>query len=74
MAVEIRGSYAGNLKIDLVHGPNPRRIGRLPVTIDMPAGLTPDQRTKLERSALNCPVHKSLSHEVEIPVEFRYPD
>lgn len=137
MAVEITGSYAGNLKIDLTHGPsgatlttaapvdnqgdgssfsptdlaasalgacmltliaikanqlgidlgpglafrlekhmaaNPRRIGRLPVTIDMPAGLTTDQRTKLERSALTCPVHKSLSHEVDIPVEFRYPD
>jgi len=137
MAVEIRGSYAGNLKIDLTHGPsgttlttaapvdnqgdgssfsptdlaaaalgacmltligikanqegialgpelsfrlekhmssNPRRIGRLPVVIEMPGGLTADQRTKLERSALTCPVHKSLSHEVEIPVEFRYPD
>lgn len=137
MAVEIRGRYAGDLKVELVHGPsgatlttaapvdnqgdgssfsptdlaaaalgacmltligikanqhgielgdglavrvekhmssNPRRIGRLPVTIDMPAGLTPAQRTRLERSALTCPVHKSLSPEIEIPVEFRYAD
>lgn len=53
---------------------NPRRIGSIPVTIQMPAGLTPDQRKKLENAALTCPVHKSLSEEVETPVRFVYPD
>jgi len=28
---------------------NPRRIGRIPVAIQMPHGLTPEQRRKLER-------------------------
>src|SRR3954468_16117258 len=51
---------------------NPRRIAAIPVTIQMPAGLTPDQRKKLENAALTCPVHKSLSDEVERPVEFVY--
>jgi putative redox protein len=137
LAVEIRGVYAGNLNVDLTHGPSgtalrtaapvdnrgdgssfsptdlasaslgacmltliaikamdlgielqgdlsfrlekhmaahPRRIAHLPVVIDMPRGLTPDQRTKLERAALTCPVHKSLAPEVDRPVEFRYPD
>jgi len=137
MAVEIKGSYRGNLNIEVVHGPsgtrlttaapvdnqgdgssfsptdlaatalgtcmltligitaqrhpeidlsglafrvekhmvdNPRRIGRLPVTIEMPAGIAPDVRKKLERSALTCPVHKSLHPDVEMPVEFVYPE
>jgi putative redox protein len=51
---------------------NPRRIGAIPVTLHMPAGLTPDQKKKLENAALTCPVHKSLSEEVEKPVEFVY--
>lgn len=136
MAVEITGRYAGNLKMELVHGPSgavlktaapvdnlgdgssfsptdlvaaalgscmvttmgivaqrhgidlasasfrvekhmrndPRRIGALPVTIHMPAGLAPDDRTRLERAALTCPVHKSLLPEVEAPVTFVYDD
>jgi len=136
MAVEISGTYAGNLKFDLVHGPSgtrlrvvppldnqgdgssfsptdlvaaglgacmlsliaivgerdglelsglsfrlekhmtaePRRIGRIAVTIFMPKGLAGDARAKLERAALTCPVHRSLAPEVERPVEFVYPD
>jgi hypothetical protein len=51
---------------------NPRRIGAIPVTITMPPGLNPEQREKLERAALTCPVHKSLSEEVERDVRFVY--
>jgi putative redox protein len=53
---------------------NPRRIGAVPVTIQMPAGLTPEQRKKLENAALTCPVHKSLSEGLEKPVAFVYPE
>jgi len=53
---------------------NPRRIGAIPVTIQMPAGLTDDQKKKLENAAMTCPVHKSLSEGVEKPVEFVYAD
>lgn len=53
---------------------NPRRIGAVPVTVQMPSGLTPDQRRKLENAALTCPVHKSLAPEVDRHVEFVYPD
>lgn len=136
MAVEITGRYAGNLNVDLTHGPSgaalrtaapvdnngdgssysptdlvaaalgacmvtimgivaqrdgidlegvtfhvekhmnadPRRIGRIPVAIQMPAGLNDKQRKKLERGALTCPVHRSLLPEVEKDVRFVYPD
>jgi uncharacterized OsmC-like protein len=53
---------------------DPRRIGAIPVTIQMPAGLTTPQRKKLENAALTCPVHKSLSPEIDKQVEFAYPD
>ena len=53
---------------------NPRRIGAIPVTIQMPAGLTPEQRKKLENAALTCPVHKSLAEDVDKPVWFVYDD
>lgn len=53
---------------------NPRRIGAVPVTVQMPSGLSADQRQKLESAALTCPVHKSLAPEVDRQVEFVYPD
>ena len=51
-----------------------RRIGKLQVRFDMPAGLAVEDRKMLENAAFTCPVHKSLHPEIEIPVEFCYPD
>lgn len=132
MAVEITGTYTGNLKTTLHHGPSgaelptaaptdnngdgssfsptdlvaaalgscmvttmaivaeregipfagasftlrkqmrsdPRRIDSIPVTLRMPRGLTPEQRARLERAALECPVSRSLLPEIEQRVEF----
>ena len=53
---------------------DPRRVGAAPATIWMPAGLTPDQRKKLENAALTCPVHKSVHPDLERPVRFVYPE
>jgi putative redox protein len=53
---------------------DPRRIDRIPVRIEMPAGLTEVQRRKLEFTARACPVHRSLIEEIEKPMEFVYPD
>jgi uncharacterized OsmC-like protein len=53
---------------------DPRRIGSVPIQIHMPAGLSPKHRKLLERSALTCPVHKSLPDELERKIEFVYPD
>jgi len=52
----------------------PRRIGRLPLRIEMPAGLSSESRKKLERTAQHCPVHHSLHPGIEIEVSFVYPD
>jgi putative redox protein len=49
-----------------------RRIGRLAVTIRVPGALDERAKKTLERTALTCPVHRSLSPAVEIPVEFQW--
>lgn len=49
-----------------------RRIGKLDVKIKMPGGLDERARETLERTARTCPVHKSLSPGVEIPLAFEW--
>lgn len=51
-----------------------RRIGRIPLTITMPAGIKAEQRSMLETAAHSCPVHKSLHPDIEVPVQFVYLD
>ncbi len=51
-----------------------RRIGKLTVAFQMPAGIPTEQRKLLENAAFTCPVHKSLHPDIHIPVEFNYPD
>jgi uncharacterized OsmC-like protein len=50
----------------------PRRIAGLRTRLTIP--LPPDhpQRQLLENAALTCPVHKSLSAEMEKPVDFQW--
>ena len=49
-----------------------RRIGRLEVRFEMPAGIPPDARKPLERAAHTCPVHQSLHPEVEVETSFAW--
>ena len=53
---------------------SPRRIAKIAVRLEMPAGLGDKERSKLERAALTCPVHASLAPWIDRPVEFVYPD
>ena len=51
-----------------------RRIGRLPVTVTIPADkaakVDAADRTKLETAARHCPVHQSLHPDIDSPIEF----
>lgn len=49
-----------------------RRIGRLPVTVRLPARLDAESRAILERAAHTCPVHRSLSPDTSAEIVFRY--
>jgi putative redox protein len=79
----IMGIVAEREKIDLtglritvqkeISAEPPRRIARLITRIEMPKGLTDQQRAKLEKTAHTCPVHQTLQGKVDMPVEFVYP-
>lgn len=57
----------------MAQGPE-RRIARLDVAFEMPAGLSAEDRAVLERAARACPVHRSLHPDVQVDLAFRYPD
>ena len=48
----------------------PRRIARLTTEVHVPLPENHPQRGLLEKTALGCPVHRSLSAEMERPTKF----
>ncbi len=50
-----------------------RRIASLTVEVTVPGDIiTQDNRDKLERAALHCPVHQSLHPDVKLDIRLRY--
>jgi len=68
--IDLRGATVKVVK-EMVADPT-RRIGRLTVEFDLPAGLTAEQQQMLENAANSCPVHKSLAANMELPVVFAW--
>lgn len=52
--------------------PTPRRIGRLPVEVSLPAAIPEEWRERLERVGHTCPVHASLHTDVDSPIVYKY--
>ena len=52
----------------------PRRIVRIVLKMDFPAGIPQEYRTKLENLARTCPVAQSLHPNIMIDQVFSYPD
>lgn len=50
----------------------PRRIQTLEAQITLSSKLTEDQRRKMEETARNCPVHRSLHPDLQVPMTFKY--
>jgi putative redox protein len=48
----------------------PRRVGRLTTEVHVPLVANHPQRELLEKTALGCPVHRSLAAEIERPTKF----
>ena len=67
--VDIKGTKASVTKTMVS---DPRRIGKIDVTLFFPKAYSKKMTTILERSALNCPVHRSLSNDVVKNVHFVY--
>lgn len=66
-------SASGIVLKDMTSEP-PRKIKRLSIRLEMPAGLSAAHRERLETIAKTCPVALSLNPAVELPIEFKYPD
>ena len=68
LGLELKGTVA-EVEKEMVLAPH-RRIGRLAVRIR--SSLSPDRqvREKLEKAAIECPVHYSLHPEIKLEFDF----
>ena len=69
-AIDLKGSKVTVVKEMTSEGP--RRIKKLEATVTLPDRLNAEERSLLERTALSCPVHKSLPADIELPIYFLY--
>lgn len=69
--IDITGATA-TVEKHMTQPPSPRRLGRLPVVVTLPAGVPVEMRERLERIGHACPVHASLHPEVEAPITYIY--
>jgi uncharacterized OsmC-like protein len=55
---------------------NPRRISRINLTFNYPAGfsLPADRREELEQIAFTCPVKESIHPDIVVDVKFNWPE
>ncbi|MDQ6764072.1 MAG: OsmC family protein [Bacteroidota bacterium] len=51
---------------------DPRRIGRIEVSISLPAGANERDRKLLETTGNNCPVAKSLHPDIELVINYNW--
>ena len=68
--IDLRGTTAQVVK-EMSAQP-PRRIAKLTVHFKVPTKLTFEQREKLQRAAMTCPVHKSMHPDVQMPITFEW--
>ncbi|AXG75074.1 OsmC family peroxiredoxin [Flavobacterium arcticum] len=69
MSVNIEGSIA---EVTKYMQSEPRRISKIEVVFTMKSDADEKARTILERTALTCPVHKSLHPDIEKDVTFNW--
>lgn len=51
-----------------------RRVDKLTTTITFPQNYDDHQKKLLQTTAKNCPVAKSIHPDINVPVDFIYPD
>ena len=59
---------SGSVEKHMASGP--RRVSKLEVEISLPTDLNSEDREWLIKRGLACPVHKSVSKEMEVEVQF----
>ena len=61
-----------NASVKKIMGSDPRRISEISIDINMNKNIEEKDRKRLERSALTCPVHRSLHLDLEKKIRFIY--
>lgn len=62
-----------SIEITKIMASNPRRVDEIQITMDLSdTNYTDEQKSLLENAALNCPVAKSLHHDLKQTVDFNY--
>ncbi|MEZ4811434.1 MAG: OsmC family protein [Allomuricauda sp.] len=69
LGVDLTGSTA---EVTKHMAPNPRRIVKVEVRMELPANVTEKNRIILERTANTCPVHYSLHPDIERAIDFNW--
>ena len=67
--IDVTGTNASVKKIMVS---DPRRISEISIDINMNKNIEEKDRKRLERSALTCPVHRSLHPDLEKKIRFIY--
>lgn len=72
---------AGDLQVDITHSKadvkkhmfsDPRRVGKIEVSITLPANGSERDRKVLEKTGNNCPVIKSLHPDIELLINYNW--
>ncbi len=56
--------------VEKIMAGGPRRVARLEIELTLPANLSDEDREFLIRRGMACPVHKSVSEQMELEVKF----
>ena len=77
----VMGIKARTLEVDLTDSvadvtkymaADPRRISKIEINFQLPASVSEKNKTILERTANNCPVHYSLHPDIEKVITFNW--
>ncbi len=68
-SIDIKNTIA---KVKKIMGTSPRRITKIKIDIIFPKDYDSKTKAILERAAYNCPVHQSLSKDMEKDISFKY--
>ncbi|MEP7279534.1 MAG: OsmC family protein [Bacteroidota bacterium] len=71
MGIDLNGT---NLQVQKHMYADPRRVGKIDITVGLPASLKLDEKDKiiLQRSGNNCPVMKSIHPNIETNVVYHW--
>jgi uncharacterized OsmC-like protein len=72
-AVDLKVDLIGTtIEITKIMNAQPRRIGKIIISLHIPSFVTEKEKIILERVAMNCPVYLSLHPEVQKEISFNW--